>query len=106
MGELCTQVGAVAAYLYQIPNQPIRLKEDDSIVEGGRSEDSLIALTWRLFLEDTKKETVLLRMPMTKAAVKAMDTIEDFIKSLNGNIVNRFMVSGASKVKLLKINLL
>ncbi|CAD5123088.1 DgyrCDS11464 [Dimorphilus gyrociliatus] len=96
-GQLCVQVGAVAAYLWQIPNQPIRLREDDDDTQDGRVEDSLIALTWRLYLEDPTSKDILLRLPMTKAVVKAMDTIEDFIRGQNGNTVNRFMLSGASK---------
>ena len=36
--------------------------------ESGRSEDDIIAWTWKHFLENTDQPEWLLRMPMTKAA--------------------------------------
>lgn len=38
-------------------------------------------------------------MPMTKAAVKAMDTITDFVNKATGKDITKFCVGGASKVK-------
>ena len=37
-----------------------------------RSEDDIIAWTWKTFFENTTNPSVLLRLPMTKAAVRAM----------------------------------
>ena len=49
-------------------------------------------------MEDTSDPFVLLRMPMTKAAVKAMDAIQDFTSQLAFADIKKFMVGGASKV--------
>ena len=38
--------------------------------------------TWHIFADDPDFADVLLRLPMTKGAVRAMDTAEDFLISL------------------------
>ena len=40
-----------------------------------RGEDAIIAWTWKEFMENNDDPYILLRMPMTKAAVRAMVTI-------------------------------
>lgn len=40
-------------------------------------------------------------MPMTKAAVKGMDTITDFVKKTTGQDITQYCVGGASKVELI-----
>jgi PhoPQ-activated pathogenicity-related protein len=59
------------------------------------SEDDIIAYTWSKYLR-TGDETWPLRLPMTKAVVRAMDTITAF-SDKRGVRVNRFIVGGASK---------
>ncbi len=50
-----------------------------------------------MFIERPSDPFILLRMPMTKSAVKAMDAIQDFVKQNNIADVKKFMIGGASK---------
>jgi len=86
-------MGVVGAALYQIPNQPIYFTDDPS--GKGRSEDAMIAWTWHHFLDEPDQSDWLARLPMTKASVRAMDTLADFLKEKQ--TVTKFIVSGASK---------
>lgn len=92
---LAVSMGAVVATLSQIPNQPITFKKDP--IQLARTEDQIIAWTWKEFLENPKDPKILLRMPMTKAAVRAMDTVSDFCAKNSKAKIERFMVAGASK---------
>lgn len=92
---LAASTGAVAANLKQIPNQPIVFKADPS--QKRRGEDSIIAWTWKAFILNTSDPEILLRMPMTKAVVRAMDTITDFVQKNRSATVDKFFVAGASK---------
>lgn len=84
---------AVAATLSQVPNQPLNFAGE----ERHRNEDAIIAYTWDKFM-DTGDETWPLRLPMTKAAVRAMDAIQEFCAGAGAGIeVNDFIVTGASK---------
>lgn len=85
----------ITATLYQVPNQPLTFTD----MKGwGRSEDSLIAYTWWKFYM-TGDEEWPLRLPMTKAAVRAMDAIQEFCASPDAGAkkVEDFMVCGGSK---------
>lgn len=57
----------------------------------------MIAWTWRMFLHDTNKPEWLARLPMTKAVVKAMDTVQAFVSTNLRKSVPKFVVAGASK---------
>ncbi|HDP33726.1 MAG TPA: PhoPQ-activated pathogenicity [Candidatus Hydrogenedentes bacterium] len=84
----------VAAALHQVPNQPLRFADE----ERNRSEDATIAYTWDRYMR-TGDETWPLRMPMTKAAVRAMDAIQSFCAGEEGGgvTVRDFIVAGGSK---------
>ena len=84
----------VVAELRNVPNQPLIFAGENK----GRSEDSLIAYTWDKFLR-TGDEKWPARLPMTKAAVRAMDTITAFCANKAGGnaTVDRFFVAGGSK---------
>jgi len=87
--------GVIAANLQQIPNTYIVFKKDPE--QKKRSEDAIIAWTWKAFMENTSDTNILLRFPMTKAAVKAMDSITDFTKNKGLADIKKFMIAGASK---------
>lgn len=85
---------SVVTELRNVPNQPLVFAGE----EKGRSEDSLIAYTWDKFLR-TGDEKWPARLPMTKSAVRAMDTITAFCAT-NGPSparVEKFFVAGGSK---------
>lgn len=85
---------SVVSELKMVPNQPLVFTGESE----GRKEDSLIAYTWDKFLRtgDTKWPA---RLPMTKAAVRAMDTVTAFCGSSEGSNtrVDQFVVAGGSK---------
>jgi len=86
----------MGAGLYQIPNEPIVFTGYPT--GRGRSEDAMIAYTWSHFINDTLEPDWLARMPMTKGAIRAMDAIQDFVKSQDDlPNVEKFVVAGASK---------
>lgn len=85
----------VAVLIQQIPNQPLKFFNDP--LQKKRSEDALIAWGWKKFIDDTSNPDMLLRLPMTKAAVKCMDTVEDFIKQNYFLNIKKFMIAGKSK---------
>lgn len=88
-----SSAGGVVAELRNVPNQPLVFKGE----EKGRSEDALIAYTWDKFLR-TGDEKWPARLPMTKAAVRAMDTITAFCATnAAGAKVEKFFVAGGSK---------
>lgn len=86
--------GTVAALLSNVPNQPTVFAGETK----GRTEDSLIAYTWDKFLR-TGDEKWPARLPMTKAAVRALDTMTAFCASEAGGkvAVDKFFVAGGSK---------
>lgn len=95
MKRLARQTHSVAAAVYMIPNQPLVFPD-----LGGfeRSEDGMIAYTWYKFFQ-TGDEEWPARLPMTKAVVRAMDTVQEFCASETGggHRVEDFVVAGGSK---------
>jgi PhoPQ-activated pathogenicity-related protein len=94
MIEIAKATGSVATELKMVPNQSLVFAGENF----GRKEDSLIAYTWDKFLR-TGDPKWPARLPMTKAAVRALDTITDFCGSENGGKVkvDEFVVCGGSK---------
>ncbi|KAL5496935.1 hypothetical protein EMCRGX_G013313 [Ephydatia muelleri] len=88
--------GTVTATLFQIPNAPIVFTDDPT--HKSRTEDAIIAFTWYHFLNNPDDPEYLLRLPMTKAAVRALDTMASFAASKNPAFnLTKFVVAGASK---------
>ncbi|KAH9499586.1 hypothetical protein Btru_074203 [Bulinus truncatus] len=87
--------GAICAVINQIPNQPTVFNDDPSRKQ--RYEDSIIAWTWRKFLDGGSSPEILLTLPMTKAVVRSMDAVSLFYQSLRGNKINKFVIGGQSK---------
>jgi PhoPQ-activated pathogenicity-related protein len=94
MLEIAKATGSVATELKMVPNQPLVFAGESF----GRKEDSLIAYTWDKFLR-TGDPKWPARLSMTKAAVRALDTITDFCGSeIGGKVkVDEFVVCGGSK---------
>ena len=104
MADIAVTNRMTTAILYQVPNQPIVFAED--ILQDTRDEDGSIAFTWWHFLFDPDYNAeYLLYLPMTKAAVKAMDSIKLFLtdenspEEIQGTNLNptKYIVGGASK---------
>lgn len=85
---------AILVDLGQVPSQPVTFAGETRT----RSEDALIAYTWDRFLQ-TGDERWPARLPMTKAAVRAMDAATAFLAGLpeQSVAVRNFVVAGASK---------
>jgi len=85
--------GSVVTQLKMVPNEPLTFAGEGF----SRTEDAMIVYTWDKFLR-TGDEKWPARLPMTKAAVRAMDTVTSFCAT-NGSGLNidKFVVAGASK---------
>jgi len=88
---MAMDTNSVAAELRMAPNQPLSFFGESR----QRVEDSIIAFGWDKYLNGGP-DIWLARLPMTKSAVRAMDTITDVMKA-EGTEVNKFVVSGGSK---------
>lgn len=85
---------SIVAELKMVPNQPLTFAGETR----SRVEDALIAYTWDKFLR-TGDEKWPARLPMTKSAVRALDTVTAFCASPAGGgvKVDGFVVAGGSK---------
>jgi len=83
----------VGAALFQIPNQPIYFSDEHP--PNGRGEDAMVAWTWKHFMDDPSNPEWLARLPMTKAAVRALDTLAAY--RAPQQTITRFGIAGASK---------
>ncbi|XP_071129138.1 autocrine proliferation repressor protein A-like [Mytilus edulis] len=93
---LAVSTGSVCADLKMIPNQPIMFKADPT--KRHRTEDAIIAWTWRKFVENNGTDPeIIMQFPMTKAAVRGLDTIASVVKTKTGVNIDKFVVTGASK---------
>ncbi len=81
----------VVAELRMIPNQPLVFHQDGK----ERSEDDLIAYTWDRYLK-TSDERWAARLPMVKAVVRGMDTVQAALKD-SAAAPEQFVVAGGSK---------
>ncbi len=95
LASIATTSHTVVSEVSDVPNQPLTFANDPY---GPRVEDQLIAYTWKKYIQ-TGDATWLARLPMTKAAVRAMDTVTSFMATApGGNVaVKQFVVAGASK---------
>ena len=72
--DIAKTTGSVVTELRMVPNQPLVFKGDSY---GPRKEDEILAFGWKKYME-TRDSKWIFRLPMTKAAVRAMDTVTDF----------------------------
>lgn len=94
-----TAARTVVAQLYAVPNQPQNFDGETS----SRSEDQIIAKSYGEYLDsfEARKTDVTwpVLLPMTRSAVRAMDTVQEFMAS-RGRVrreIQDFVVAGASK---------
>jgi PhoPQ-activated pathogenicity-related protein len=94
LAQIAVATNSVVSELRMVPNQPLAFTTDHK----PRTEDSFIAYTWDKYLH-TGDELWPARLPMTKAAVRAMDTVTSFCASstAGGLKIDSFIVSGGSK---------
>jgi PhoPQ-activated pathogenicity-related protein len=94
LAEIARTTQSVVVELRMVPNQTLMFHGDGK----ERNEDDLIAYSWAQYLK-TGDERWPARLPMTKAAVRAMDATTAFLASAEGGgaKVDTFMVAGASK---------
>ena len=85
--SLAARAGLRVAILSGVPMQPL--------FEGLR-EDALIAYTFQRYLEEGDPDWPLL-FPMTRAALAAMEVLENVAEDLWGTKLRGFVVTGASK---------
>lgn len=100
LAGFASATGTVVANLGQVPNQRLKFTGEPhpENFPNGRTEDELIAYAWDKFLT-TDDATWLPRLPMTKAVVRAMDTIQTYVPTVTSPsaTVDNFVVAGASK---------
>lgn len=84
---LANSTGAPIAFVTNVPHQPSF---------GDKYEDALIAHTFDRYLE-TSDETWPALLPMTKAAIRAMDTVQTVLSDQGHDAPGKFIVTGASK---------
>lgn len=89
---MATTTNTVTAELRMVPNQPLSFFGESR----ARTEDSIIAFGWAQYLKGGSEDW-LARLPMTKSAVRAMDTITSLMAKQGGTKVEKFVVSGGSK---------
>ena len=94
LAKVAMATKSVVAELGMVPNQPLIFHGDGV----KRTEDNLIAYGWDQYLR-TGEPKWLARLPMTKSAVRAMDTISDFLSTdqPDASKVNQYVVAGGSK---------
>jgi len=98
LGILATVTGSVAAMVSQVPNE--RLTFSDEAPES-RIEDELLAYGMDKYLLTGDPEW-LVQLPMTKAVVRAMDTVQSFAADADFPLltvprIDDFIVLGGSK---------
>jgi len=96
---LALETNTICGTLWQIPNQPIEFVNDPKHQQRG--EDALMAFGWNYYMTNYLTDPLAYEwvclLPMTKAVMRAMDTIVDYAgKNFGGQITN-FAVAGASK---------
>ncbi|MCX8064991.1 MAG: PhoPQ-activated protein PqaA family protein [Candidatus Hydrogenedentes bacterium] len=92
--------GTLACFIKAVPNQPLRFVGDTK----DRVEDGIIAYSFDKYMKgfevDSPDMTWPVLLPMVRSAVRAMDTIQDFVKYKKPGRrleINNFIVTGASK---------
>ena len=92
MKTLALATGSVIAVVRQVPNQPLYFADEQNV---RRKEDAILAYSMDKYL-DTGDEEWPVHLAMTKAAVRAMDAIQEYLKQEDVKVED-FIVLGGSK---------
>ncbi len=92
VGAAAVATGAVIAEVRQVPNQPLFFADE---ANRGRKEDEILAYSLDKALDTGDMEWAV-HLAMTKAAVRAMDTVQRFAAE-KGTRIDDFLVLGGSK---------
>ncbi|MFC7338180.1 PhoPQ-activated protein PqaA family protein [Haloferula chungangensis] len=94
IGPISALTGSVIVDVGQIPNQPLTFSDETE----SRSEDALLAYSWKKFLDDPEDLSWPVHLPMARAVVRAMDTVQSLMSQVKpGDPIDDFIVAGASK---------
>lgn len=94
LGPLAFASESVIVDLGQVPNQPLTFTGESE----ARSEDALLAYSWQQFLADPADTSWPAHLPMTRAAVRAMDAVQQHLAEVRpSRPITDFIVAGASK---------
>ncbi|MBN2307910.1 MAG: hypothetical protein JXR94_03005, partial [Candidatus Hydrogenedentes bacterium] len=107
IAEIAARTQSVCAVLRMVPNQRLKFADEWDLryMQDGRTEDELIAYCWDKFRATGDAEW-LPRLPMTKAVVRAMDSLQNpdveanigiHDDGLEGARLQQFVVAGGSK---------
>lgn len=96
---MATAAGQISAALFQIPNQPIVMPGDPT--KEQRKEDAVLAWGWMKYVTahnagQTPDPRWLPRLPMTKAAVRAMDTVAAWAAT-SGDVADALEAGGHAR---------
>ncbi|HML18848.1 MAG TPA: PhoPQ-activated pathogenicity-related family protein [Bryobacteraceae bacterium] len=92
LADIANTTHSAVVELRMVPNQPLTFPDGR---KPNLVEDEFIAYTWDKFLR-TGNDIWPARLPMTKAAVKAMDAAQAYLAS-DGTKIEHFVVAGAAK---------
>ncbi|MFM1921325.1 MAG: hypothetical protein RLZZ303_2959 [Candidatus Hydrogenedentota bacterium] len=98
LAQLAEDSRSVVAVLAAVPNQPLTFDGETTT----RSEDAILAYSFDEYLtgfeQGAPDKTWPALLPMTRAAVRAMDAVQEYLSTGNNSLVIRqFVVGGASK---------
>jgi len=91
--------GSIVALIQAVPNEPLTFSGETA----SRTEDEIIAYSYSKYMDSFEKKvtdmTWPLLLPMTRAAVRGMDTLQDYManKPSGSRVIDEFVVAGASK---------
>lgn len=103
LGLLAAATGCVFSIINNVPAQPIEFADErqGDGTYNQRTEDEILAYSFRKYLDSfnagNPDVTWPALFPMTKATVRAMDYIQDFMASEEGVQLDDFIITGGSK---------
>ena len=93
--SIAVQTGGIAVVVYQVPNQSLRFAEDP--LQKDRSEDGIVAYTWKRIADHPERPDWAAYLPMVKSVVRAMDAAETYCADQGWAKISKWIVAGASK---------